>query len=364
MAEILCVDDVEDNLALLEVVLEDAGHEVRLATSGPAALASVRERAPDVVLLDVQMPGMDGLQVLRRLRADHAITDLPVVMVTALGDVEHIVGALSLGANDYVVKPLKVELVRARVSTQLDIVRLTRERRELSLLRDEIVSMASHDLKSPLTAVGGFAQLLLGAAREGAMLTEDHVRMLESIERSATTMGRIVRDFLDFQALEAGGLTLRTEAVDLAEVAGRIVARHAGVAERKGVRLRLATPPPGPRIEADPEAIARVIDNYVSNAIKFATDDTFVTVCATQTDAHARLEVADTGPGISEPDMARAFQKYQRLSNRPTGGEKSSGLGLYICRRLIEAHGGRVGVGATPGGGATFWAVLPASVRG
>ena len=361
MATVLCVDDAPDNLLLLTVLLEDAGHSVQVASDGPDALASVENDCPDIVLLDVLMPGMSGLEVLAAIRATRNMTELPVLMVTALSAEDDIVRALELGANDYLVKPIQPEVMLARLETHLRVRGLSAEHAALSRMRDEFLSIASHDLRQPLTLILGFAELLAEDLPPGATVTDEDIENFRLIEEAARSMLHLVTDFFEAQTLSGGGVELHREPVALSRLVSDAVARMRGVAEAKNIELVLESGAEHSSILAHPARLAQVIDNFVSNAIKFCEPRSRVVVRTGVRNHLVRLEVEDDGPGLNEQDLARVFQKFAKLSNRPTSGEPSSGLGLYISRLLVEAHGGEVGVANNPDQGATFWFSVPAA---
>jgi len=239
------------------------------------------------------------------------------------------------------------------------IVRDISERRHLQGLKDEFLRIASHDLKNPLGSVLGFAGLALELSRPGQPLSERCRGFLERILLNARAMQRIVADFLDFHALEDGKLRIDREDCDLNELARDLVESNREYAERKGIVLKLDLDPGVPTIRVDPSRIRQVVQNLVDNAVKFSPQDSQITVSTRSSDASVEFAVTDAGPGLTEEDFRRVFQKYTRLSSKPTGGEKSSGLGLAICKQLIELHGGEIGVRNNPEKGATFWFRLP-----
>jgi two-component system sensor histidine kinase/response regulator len=328
LGHLLVVDDSQSNRALL-------------------ALERIAERAYDVVLLDVVMPEMSGVELLTWLRRKHSAADLPIVMVTARDASEDVVESLRLGANDYVTKPIDFPVLLARLQTQISL-------RRLSQRKDEFLRIASHDLKNPLTVIMGVAEMLRRIIPPGTPLGPEHLEMLTMIAVRAHAMQRIIVDYLDFQALEDGELAITTSLSDLNAIASEIVQAQRPSAESKGVALRFEPDAELPPALLDPVRIGQVIENLVSNAVKFCPKGASVTARTRLCDG-VRFEVRDTGPGLTPEDREKLFVKYARLSNRPTAGEKSSGLGLAICKQLIEAHGGAIGAEQNPEGGATFW---------
>jgi signal transduction histidine kinase len=350
---LLIVDDNPDNLDMLSRRLVRLGYKVELADGGQKALEMIGTQKYDLVLLDIMMPEIDGMQVLTTIRKTQSIADLPVIMATAKNQSNDVVEALKLGANDYVTKPIDFPVLVARMQTHLTL-------RNLSRLKDEFLRIASHDLKNPLWSVQTAAQMVEELVPVGEVMTEQAARMLMMVAKQTQEMQRIVEDFLDFQAAEDGQLTLVLEKTNLNEIARRVVEINQDYAQRKGAELSLELETDLPYIKADGARLSQVANNFVGNAIKFSPKGSGMAVIRTRSENDlVVLEVSDAGPGLKEDDLAKAFGKYARLSNRPTGGEKSSGLGLAICKQMIEMHGGQVGVRNNPGGGATFWFSLP-----
>jgi signal transduction histidine kinase len=251
-----------------------------------------------------------------------------------------------------VTKPLDFPVVLARVKTQLAIKRL-------SDLKDQFFRIASHDLKNPLTAVLTGASLFPRLFPVGSTMTEKGEDVARRIHRRAREMQRIIEDFLDFQALEGGGLELHIEPTDLGELLKEVVESNRDYAEKKRIEVTFEPPSDLPRAPADRDRLVQVAQNLVGNAIKFSPPGAPVRVAASTQDGAVAVEVIDNGPGLTDDDLDKLFQRYSRLSNKPTGGEKSSGLGLSICKQLIDLHGGQIGARNNEGGGATFWFRLP-----
>jgi two-component system, sensor histidine kinase and response regulator len=351
-SQILVVDDNKANRDLIARHLQFEGYRVTLAEDGICALQLIETQKFDLVLLDVMMPGLTGFEVLKTIRQTHTITELPVIMATALGQSGDIIEGFRSGATDYVTKPIDFPVLTARVAIQLQLRNLTR-------LKDEFIQVASHDLKNPLNNILMSAFLVLHTAKAGDTLTEEMLHTLSFITRHGNEMKQIINDFLDFQALKDGNLQLHVEPVSLNDLAASVVLDNTEYAQYKNIDVRLELDNELPRISGDEMRLAQVIHNLVGNAIKFCREKSTVTVKTSVQDNAAVVEVCDTGPGLTDADLAIVFSKYSRLSNKPTGGEKSSGLGLAICKQMIEMQGGTIGVRNNPDRGATFWFSIP-----
>lgn len=231
--------------------------------------------------------------------------------------------------------------------------------RELAKQKDEFLRVASHDLKSPLQAIQGASEILaLFTEREHS--SPEMREFIAMINNRAEVMQRIIEDFLDCQALEDGQMRIECVPTDMAAVAREVVEGQVGTAKHKGIALSLIVAAPLRLISVDRARVAQVLENLVGNAIKFGPADTSVIVRLSMVHDRLRCEVIDQGPGLTDEDLPKLFTRYARMSAQPTGGEISTGLGLAICRQLIEAHGGQIGAGNNEGRGATFWFEVPA----
>jgi signal transduction histidine kinase len=298
------------------------------------------------------MPDMSGLTLLETLRKRFSVADMPVIMVTAKQQSGDVVEALRLGANDYVTKPIDFPVLLARVQTHISLKRL-------SELKDEFMRIASHDLKNPLTEVLGTAGLVEMLVPPGTPMPENVYGMLGNIKRGARKIQTIIEDFLEFQALEDGVLKLSSEPVDLNALVCDVADAFQAQARAKETTIELELPVGLPSVLGDRWRLMQVVQNLLDNALKFSPRGTTLRLRTHKDDARVRVEVTDAGPGLTDDDFAKLFVKYAKLSNLPTGGEKSSGLGLSICKQLIDSHGGRIGAENNPSGGATFWFELP-----
>jgi len=357
MPRVLIVDDYYDASAIVAEFLASYEFECTCALSGPEAIERMRSEPVDLMLLDVSMPGMSGLDLLREIRQKYTLSELPVVMVTGRDAAAEVVGALEAGANDYVTKPIDLPVLLARIRTQWALLQLAR-------LKDEFLRIASHDLKNPLTTILGGAEVLVEYFPAGTVMTAEGAAIAAAIQRRASDMRRLVKDFLDMQAIEDGQFTLARVEIDLWAMAAKEVEDFRSVASRKQIELVLHESAGPVMVLADPARVDQVMQNLVGNALKFSSGGTRTTVRVTTSPSAVRFEVEDEGPGLTADDLTKLFRKHARLSNRPTGGEHSSGHGLAICKRMIELHGGRIGANNNPVRGSTFWFELPTNPDG
>jgi len=368
---VLIVDDSDQVRSLLKRVLEDEGHRVTMAANGVEALAAIEETPPDLVLLDVMMPVMDGLSTLRRLRSEAATAELPVIMVTALDTVDQVVRGLELGANDYLTKPIQIEVLMARVRTQLKLKRLQDQRlrdiktlREMDAIKDKFLQIAAHDLRNPLANVKLGVEWLgmLDVAATGQ--AQKYTDVIVMLRLAIWMMGSIVDDYLDLQRLRSGEVHLKLAPTDVNAVIQETLKQYQTYIERKKITLDVDLDAALPPCRADSRLVGQVVGNLLSNAVKFSDEGSRVQIRSRLLPTCARVEVQDNGPGILPEEMPMLFKEFARLSNHPTGGEHSSGVGLAIVKHLVELHGGRVGADTQPGEGSTFWFELPSGEAG
>ena len=354
---ILIVDDTPANLGVLVETLGAAGYQLMVAEDGEEALAQTTQTQPDLILLDVMMPGLDGFETCRRFKARESTAAVPVIFMTALNETADKVKAFTAGGVDYITKPIEHEEALARVRTHLTLRRLRRELEVQLTFKERFMRIAGHDLRNPLCLIlmAGEMARRLPVARGSADLT----RHLGSIGESATQMRRIIDTFLELRASSAGeaGPAAR---VDLNLLADAVVRQHAPAAERKQISLAAESAESLPPARCDATLIYQAFTNLTSNALKFTPPGGRVTIRARLAGPHLRVELHDNGPGVPEAERAQLFREHARISVRPTGGEESNGLGLAIVKHLVESQAGTVGADFPAGGGSVFWFELPA----
>jgi signal transduction histidine kinase len=243
--------------------------------------------------------------------------------------------------------------------TEKDLRKANEELQELGEMKDEFMRIASHDLKNPLSSVLSANSLVVDMLQPGTEITPSMHDLMKRSLNGARQMKNIIEDFLDFRVIEDGEFQLRKQPVNLNRLVHDVLDSNQDYAEKKHIRTRLELAEDLPEIAADFSRISQVVQNLLSNAIKFSHEETVVCARTIRNGSTVTLEVQDQGPGLSDEDLSNVFGKYKRLSNRPTGGEKSSGLGLYISKQLVQLHGGQIGVRNNPDRGASFWVQLP-----
>ncbi len=367
--KILAVDDDRVNLRILSGILRGEGYDLAEASSGEGALEAYAKVAPDLVLLDVMLPGIDGFATCRQLRKLYGDKCAPVIFITAKSESDDIVEGLAAGGVDYLPKPFQPKEVVARIRSHLQN-RILSEQREMLVeqlskansAKNRFLGMAAHDLRNPLASIRGLTEFL----RDGTVgpLTADQADLIETIHSASQQMLDLVNELLDVATIESGELKVRLEPCDLTG----LIAKSVALINMEAVRKKTAVGFDAARhgaiaVMLDPAKMRQVIDNLLSNAVKYSPPGSTITVTLTH-DAAAgacAFAVQDQGPGIPANERHKLFKDFGRLSVQPTGGEKSTGLGLAICRKIVEAHHGTITAENLPVRGCEFRVVLPAS---
>ncbi len=366
---VMVVDDNVTNLQLLEMLLRMRGYEVQTFTRGQAALKAAASAPPDVILLDIAMPEMDGYEVCRRLKADARLATIPVIFISALSATRDKIKAFSCGGVDYVTKPFQIEEVHARVETHHKLrqlqIQLERQNgelqdnynqlRRLEELRDNLTHMVVHDMRSPLAIVQMSLEMLKTMLTG---LSEQESKLLDGALRGAQTMNRMTTQLLDVSRLEAGQMPLNNAVCDLAAIAQAALEAIAPLLGDRHAVLEAREPLTA---LCDAVLLRRVLDNLLSNALKFTPPGKEITLSIVREGNAAQLGVTDTGPGIPEEYHQKIFEKFSQIAGEQQS--RGTGLGLTFCKLAVEAHGGKIGVDSEIGRGSTIWFTLPLEAK-
>jgi signal transduction histidine kinase len=372
-ASILLVDDHPANLLALEAVLEPLGHELVRAASGEEAVRNVLDREFAVILLDVQMPGLDGFQTAALIKQHKNRRHVPIIFLTAFDSTGSRATRGYEYAVDYLVKPFDPHILRSKVSVLvelflqkeqiriqgelLDAERVARAAAEAQIkAREEVLAIVSHDLGNPMTAVAMNATQLARRAAAAGDAAGQH--LAEAIVKSVGRMDRLVRSLLDASRIETGRLPLDRKAYTLAEIVGPVIDAFATTTAEKSQKFSCQLPDGPITVVCDRERIDQVLSNLLSNAAKFTPAGGGVTLAAILRPHQLTFAVSDTGPGIAPEDVPHIFDRYWQADGHE---RKGLGLGLAIAQGVVQAHGGRIWVESEPGKGTTFLFTLPLS---
>ncbi len=367
---LLIVDDTPNNLRLLSSMLAQHGYEVRSAISGANALMTISVAPPDLILLNINMPVTDGYEVCKRLKADPATCEIPIIFLSALDDLSDKVMAFEVGGVDYISKPFHIEEVVARVESQLELRRMRLElqqakaealsalqqEKELNRLKSEFVSMVSHDFRTPLTSIQGFAELL----RENLdnLTPEKRDRYFQKINAAVENLLDLLDEVLLLGGLDSGKMQCHPTPLALERFCRDLV-EAVSLGTHYSHHIELSYGGDSKPVALDATLLRQILTNLLTNAMKYSPDCDRIWFDV-QCEAHqVTFRVRDNGIGIPAENQSRLFETFYRCNN--VGTIKGTGLGLAVTKRCIDAHQGTIAVKSTVGVGTTMIVTLPLS---
>ena len=362
VSTVMIVDDDRENLNVLEAVLSHGGYRVAAFLHGDLALVAAREEPPDLVLLDIRMPGVDGFEVCRRFKADECLAPIPILFISALSAAEDIVAGFACGGVDYIPKPLREAEVLARVRTHISLrgayLALAAQHAQLQTLerhRDTLVHMLVHDMRSPLQVILWRLDMVVedGAAR----LKTEELDSLNAAIKGAHVLTQMASAMIELSRMESGEIPLRRERSSVHELFHAARGRALDPSNCRRIAEEVASP--CPPLFCDADLSVRVIANLLSNAAKFSPRGSEIVLGAKPDPAGVRIWVRDLGSGVPAIFHTKIFEKFG-VAERPRGDRPpSTGLGLAFCKLVVEAQGGTIGIESEPDQGSTFWFTLP-----
>ncbi|NJL01127.1 MAG: hybrid sensor histidine kinase/response regulator [Spirulinaceae cyanobacterium RM2_2_10] len=346
MSYILAVDDSLDNLILVQLALESAGYDLKLVDNGPDALACVEQEPPELIVLDVMMPGMDGLEVTRRLRQNRRLPYIPILLITA-HDQPSVVKGLDSGADEFIRKPVKVEELQARARSLLRLKQSIDQ-------RENFVQCLTHDLRTPLVA----ANRMLSLVKDGAFgdVTPEIEQAMDTTIVNNDNLLSLLDNLLEAYSYDVGQKVFSFIEFDLAALLAEVVTELMPLAQAQGLMLTWTATTPVVEIVGDRLELRRVLANLIGNALKF-TEQGCVQIQLDKTASGVKIRVRDTGIGMTAAMQAQIFERFQQGDSRRSG----HGLGLYLCRQIVEAHNGMITVQSQLSRGSIFEVTLPKS---
>ncbi|MEI8112108.1 MAG: hybrid sensor histidine kinase/response regulator [Bacteroidia bacterium] len=360
---ILLIDDLPDNLKLLGEMLQTEGYNIRLVTTGAQALKVAEQDKPDLILLDILMPKMDGYEVFRQLKENAELKDIPVIFISALNDTENIVKALQSGGMDYITKPFQSEEVLARVRTHLQLHRQSKQLqeqskqlRELNASKDKFFSIIAHDLRSPFNSIIGFSEILLeNAVKKNYDVMEEYSEIILMSSRRAMDL---LSNLMEWTRSQTGRMDFNPGKVELVQLITGIGQLFHGIAEQKSIGIILEIPE-SVTIYADQDMLSTVLRNLISNAIKFTYFGGKITVSVQENPEEITVSIRDSGVGMKKEKLEKLFRIDSDSSTLGTNKEKGTGLGLILCKEFIEKHNGKIWVESEFGKGSVFRFTIP-----
>lgn len=345
---ILVADDDLVNIKLLIATLKPYGYEVVTAANGEQALKVVSDGSIDLILLDVMMPGLSGFEVTEKLRTDKGTQHIPIVLLTALNDINDRIKGIDAGCDDFISKPFDQNELLARIRSLLRIKSLHDELEEsyiklkdLQKLKDDLAKMITHDINNILTGVKNNLELM---SLESRNMPEVLKESLEDAIECTTDLVVLVSDFMDIGKMEEGALKAKIENTDINALIFHVIKETASVVRKAGINLIRVNEKDEIYFEIDKNLIVRVINNLIINSIKFTPQGGTIEVGVDITENVLEVFVKDTGSGIPFEYREKIFEKFSQIETTQANLKKGRGLGLTFCKLAVEAHGGKIWV--------------------
>lgn len=362
--KLLVVDDVQTNVLLLKALLSKEGYGILVANNGQEALEVIRNENPDLILLDVMMPGMDGFEVAERLKSEEYRCEIPIIFLTALDDTQSIVNGFKLGAGDFISKPFRKEELMVRIKHQLSLVAARRiieekneELRKTIAGRDKMYSVIAHDLRSPMASMKMLLNTIMMSV-EKDKIDPDIFDMLEMSNKTSEEVFSLLDNLLKWTKSQLGKLTVIPQKLDISGLADGVVEVTNSVAGVKHIKL-IRTDHESFFVYVDIEMIKSILRNLISNAVKFSNPDSEIKVGIKAEDGKVIVSVTDSGKGIKKEDQHKLLKDSTHFTTYGTNSEEGSGLGLLLCRDFARKNGGELWFESEENLGSVFSFSLP-----
>jgi two-component system sensor histidine kinase/response regulator len=354
--KILIVDDTPQNLDVARGLLESSGYETIIATSGEKAIQRAKQQLPDLILLDIQMPGMDGFETCEELKSSTITNQIPIMFLTALSDTDSVLKGFEVGAVDYITKPFKAQELLARVNTHIKNVRMSQQLEAISKSKDKFISIIAHDLKNPFNAILGMLEMLLEDYEEFS--DYEIIKYLHDLASSSKKAYKLLENLLQWSRSQFGVLEVYPEKFSMSSIVSDVVDVAEAQASNKNIHITKLVID-GLFGFADPEMINTVLRNLITNAIKYSFENTNIEVAAIEKNGFIEVRIKDQGVGISEESREKLFKIDEVVSTPGTNHESGSGLGLLLCKEFVEKNGGKIWVENNPEGGTLMKFTIP-----
>lgn len=417
---VLYIEDSPTQAIMLKDTLEQNRMHVQLAKDGVEGLEQLNQSQPSVIISDIEMPRMNGYDFCKYVKTDDAYKDIPVILLTNLTDVLDVIKGIECGADSFLTKPCETSLllttlqnavknksVQNQISKgklefffdgkshalEIDQVQITKlllsiysnaiqknleleqAYRKLNRIYEELeknnktlkalneqknqfLGMAAHDLRNPLTVISGFSNYLLNINKDNMDENKVH-QMVAHIYSSSNFMLQLIDDLLDFSIIESGVLSLHSVETDLVELIKKNMVFFESLAQKKNIEVVFNDPSNFPKVKCDPNKILQVINNVVTNAIKFSHPQSMIKITLSHSDTEATISIEDHGIGMSPESVKNLFQPFSKMKTLGTEGEKGAGLGLAIAYKIVTEHKGKIWVQSEVNKGTTFFISLP-----
>jgi len=361
--KILIVDDVVSNVLLLKILLSNEKFQVCTANNGLQCIEMTKKEHPDLILLDVMMPDMNGFDTAVVLKKDETTKDIPIIFLTALNTPQDLVHGFQVGASDFLTKPFNKEELVMRVTQQISLVAAKRiiEKQNAELRatlnnRDKMYSVIAHDLRSPMASIRMVLNLVV-ASTSKETVGEELYNLLDQANRESEEVHDLLDNLLKWTKSQTGRLNVVKQELDLHDIIPGVVEIFEAIAQTKNIKLDLQPSQEELKVEADNDMLKTVVRNFLSNAIKFSPADSSIEIIMGREGDFAKVSVRDHGVGIARDRIGSIFHKGETTYG--TGGEEGSGLGLQLCQDFARKNGGDCIVESVEGQGSTFSVLIP-----
>jgi signal transduction histidine kinase len=360
---ILIVDDNSQNLKLLGNILKENNFKVEFATNGISALDWIRKKQFDLILLDINMPKMDGFTVCTRIRSYSDMLHVPIIFLSAETERENILKGFELGAQDYITKPFDSRELLVRIKTHLalkdTLEKLETEKEHAQSadhLKSAFLATMSHEFRTPLNSIIGFTGILMKEAP--GPLNDEQKKQLGMVQNSARHLLSLINDVLDISKIEAGQLKMNLQQFNLPDVIFKVVETNKPFADKKNLRLTVSIDENINDITSDNLRVQQILLNLVNNSIKFTETGTISIKCFLDSN-YVKIQITDSGMGIESEKIEQLFKPFMQIDTGLTRKHEGTGLGLSICKKLTEMLNGSIEVESKYGSGSTFTVTLP-----
>ena len=361
--KILIVDDVVSNVLLLKILLTNEKFQICTANNGNMCIEQAKKEKPDLILLDVMMPDINGFDTAVILKKDPETMEIPIIFLTALNNPSDLVKGFQVGANDFLTKPFNKEELVMRVVQQISLVAAKRiiekqnaELRATLTNRDKMYSVIAHDLRSPMASIRMVLNLVVASATPETVGPELYT-LLDQANRESEEVHDLLDNLLKWTKSQTGRLSVVKQDLDLNDIIPGVVEIFEAIAYTKRIKLDLQKTDSPLMVNADNDMLKTVVRNFLSNAIKFSPEDSSIEIIMATEGEMAKVSVRDHGVGIAADRLENIFHKGETTYG--TGGEEGSGLGLQLCQDFARKNGGDCTVESVEGQGSTFSVFIP-----
>jgi signal transduction histidine kinase len=355
-SNILIVDDVPENLKVLMTFLQGVGFGIHVAQNGEDAISLLEQFTPDLILLDVLMPGIDGFETCRRLKQKKETQEIPVIFMTALSETVDKVKGFEAGGVDYITKPLHQQEVLARVNTHLSLRKVQKDLSQLNASKDKFFSIIAHDLKNPFVGLMSLSKTLLESFE--TLDQEEIQECIQGIHETSKHGFHLLSNLLEWAKSQTGRIQWSPKYIDLRPIMLQNFALLETKAKEKKISLHCNVPA-NTCVYADANMVDTVVRNLATNALKYTENGGKVSISSHEAEDFVEISVDDTGVGIQEEDICKLFKIEIKYSSLGTAKEQGTGLGLILCKEFIEKNKGKIWVESKVGKGSSFKFVLP-----